>query len=85
MKKYSKRDQDIRKARFVRFKKTTLQLLGLDYDVYAGPKNTYMYWFIHDKYGKVVIYPKSNKLHCEFGGWDDDAVEFLNSYVIKEK
>jgi len=85
MKRYSKSEQNARNLRYNRFRKNELQLLALDYDVYPGAKNTFMFWFIHEIYGKVIIYPKSNKLQTESGSWHNDANYFLRKFIIKEK
>lgn len=85
MKKYSKTEQIERNLRLSEFKSKTLQLLALDYDVYYGGSETYMYWFEHDILGKIVIYPKSDKIQFRSGKWIDGAVDYLMTTIIKEK
>lgn len=82
MNRYNSYEKKIREQRLINFKKTTLQLLALDYDVFEGGKGTFMYYFFHPKYNKVVIYPKSNKAFFN-NQWINDMNDFLIKKIIK--
>lgn len=81
-----KKNKQQRNQNYFNFNKNTLQLLGLEYDVYKGDPGTFMYYFEHEIFGKITIYPKSDKLHISRQNkWIENAVKWLDENVIKEK
>lgn len=85
-KKFNAQERAHREKLWQRFHEVTGQLLGLEQDVYVGEKGSNMYWFDSDEYGKVVIYPKGDKIHLPARSkWIDGVEEWLKQNVIKEK
>lgn len=84
--RFNAREEAQRTALWDKFHETTLQFLALEQDVYVGEKGSNMYWFESDEYGKVVIYPKGDKIHLPARSkWIDGVEEWLKQNVIKEK
>lgn len=52
----------------------------------VGEKGSGMYWFESEKYGKVVIYPKGDKIHIpDRREWVNGVEECLKKNIINEK
>lgn len=75
-----------RSSRLYKFKTVTLQLLGLDYDVYFGEPGKWMFYLYTSKYGKVTIYPKGDRIHLSGPNkWINGVDDWLYKNLIKEK
>lgn len=58
----------------------------MEEDVHEGASGSGMYWIESDKYGKVVMYPKGDKLQIvNTGRWVDGLEDWLKSNIITEK
>ena len=84
--KFNKAQERERSQLWQRFHEITLQFLGWEQDVYVGEKGSGMYWFESEKYGKVVIYPKGDKIHIpDRREWVTGVEEWLKNNIINEK
>ena len=84
-KRFNAKEEAQRGALWRKFHETTLQFLGLEQDVYFGVKGSGMYWFESSKYGKVVIYPKGDKIHLpDRAKWINGVEQWLKENIIIE-
>lgn len=84
--KFSKSEIRHRNILWKNFHKKTLQILALDEDVYEGPKGSGMYYFFSEKYGKIIIYPKGDRIHIpDSGSWIYGVDEWIDKNIVKLK
>ena len=85
-KKYNAHEIAEREKLWKRFNSVTGQLLGLEQEVYVGEQGSFMFWFESEKFGKVTIYPKGDKIHISKSNkWINGVENWLKENVIKEK
>ena len=84
MKKYSKTEQRERSKRLEYFEGLFLSVLAFENK--TGKNDEFSYWTETEKFGKLIIYPKGDKLLITRSGeWKSGAVEWLKENVIIEK
>jgi len=85
-KAYNSQQSAAREKRLRRFKSITLQVLALTEDVYEGKPGSGMYWIESSDFGKIVMYPKADRLHLvKKNKWMDRMESWLKQNIIKEK
>ena len=84
--RFNAKEEAKRNALWDRFHAVTVQFLGYEQDVYVGAAGSGMYWIESDKYGKIVIYPKGDKIHLpDRREWVNGVEEWLKKNIINEK
>lgn len=85
-KRFSSGEQAERARKLYYFKTVLLQFLAYQEDVYPGLPGSGMYWFESDKFGKVILYPKGDKIHLpDARKWVNGLEAWLRENVITEK
>lgn len=86
MKKFNRWEVEKRNKNWDFFISNILPCLAYENDVFSGDRNSGMFYFESEKFGKIVIYPKADRIHIvEKNRWENGVLYYLNNNILKEK